>query len=470
MSLSILLKNSSFVLSKRLVGSVATAHDVLKANGEISAVSELKNGLKIASHTSHKNTATVGVWIDSGTRYENDDNNGVASLFEHIIYSGTTKRTAAQLQNELAKIGARLKSFTSREHTAYYAECLSGDVEKVVEILADVMRNFKLEDSKIEEQRAHLKQKVEDLDNDYKASVFDNLHKTAFQGTSMSLPLLGSHASLDKITKKDILEFVDDHYKPVRMVLTGAGNVDHEQLTKLGEKYFGDLNNEYKQKIPSSSGVRFTGSEFLYRDDSYPHVYGAVAVEGVPRSHIDALALQIAQTHVGSWYQGHPLSINHPSPLVQRLCTNPELIKFEAFNFNYDHTGLFGVYLEARGDDDFPLNLIVTRVQKEWKHLAYGITDDQADRSKNLLKTNLFQLLENNTNLANHIASEVLSTGKITSLDVLERKIHYVDSAAIREAVSRHVYDRDLAVAAVGRTEAWPGYCPLRFGMSWWRL
>lgn len=204
------------------------------------------------------------------------------------------------------------------------------------------------------------------------------------------------------------------------MVLTGAGNVDHEQLTKLGEKYFGDLNNSYKNKIPQSSGVRFTGSEFLYRDDGYPNCYGAVAVEGVPRSHIDALALQVeqknlilikkfkvAQAHVGSWYRGHPLSVNHPSSLVQRLCVNPELIKFEALNFNYDHTGLFGLYFEAHGHDDNYLHIIISRVQKEWKHLAYGITEDQADRAKNQLKTNLFQSLESNTNLANHIAIEV---------------------------------------------------------------
>lgn len=81
------------------------------------------------------------------------------------------------------------------------------------------------------------------------------------------------------------------------MVLAGAGNVNHAELEKLGMKYFGDLSNDYKRKIPEkTSGVRFTGSEFLYRDDSYPHCYGAIAVEGVPRSHIDAIALQVG-TH-----------------------------------------------------------------------------------------------------------------------------------------------------------------------------
>lgn len=116
---------------------------------------------------------------------------------------------------------------------------------------------------------------------------------------------------------------------------------------------------------------------------------------------------KVVQANVGEWNQGHFLSVNHPSPLVQRLCTNPELIRFQAFNINYQHTGLFGLYFEAHGNDDYNLHIIASRVQKEWKHMAYGITEDQADRAKNIMKTNLFQNLENNTQLANHISAEV---------------------------------------------------------------
>lgn len=77
------------------------------------------------------------------------------------------------------------------------------------------------------------------------------------------------------------------------MVLTGVGGIEHQQLSDLAEKYFGDLKNEYKQKIPIKSGVRFTGSEFLYRDDTYPLMYGAIAVEGVPVGDIDEIPLLV---------------------------------------------------------------------------------------------------------------------------------------------------------------------------------
>lgn len=97
------------------------------------------------------------------------------------------------------------------------------------------------------------------------------------------------------LTKDDILNFVDDHYKPARMVLTGVGGVNHTQLTELSEKYFGHLKNEYKRKIPEKTGVRFTGSEFLYRDDSYPLMFGAIAVEGVRRADLDYIPLMVGR-------------------------------------------------------------------------------------------------------------------------------------------------------------------------------
>lgn len=86
---------------------------------------------------------------------------------------------------------------------------------------------------------------------------------------------------------------MDDHYKGSRVVIAAAGGVDHSQVNAFATKYFGDLSNEYKRRIPSPRGVRFTGSEFVYRDDSMPLLWGAVAVEGVDQGHPDALALKV---------------------------------------------------------------------------------------------------------------------------------------------------------------------------------
>jgi len=290
---------------------------------------------------------------------------------------------------------------------------------------------------------------------------------------SHSLTPLGMIDTVERLTKKDVEDFVDDHYKAARMVLTGVGGVDHDQLTGLAKKHFGDVGNKYARAMPNprdTQGVRFTGSELMYRDDYYPYLFAALAVEGVSRSHSDYLPLQIASQAVGQWDRTHRVSSTSPSKVVQLLDATSGLQSFENFSLSYNSTGLFGVYFVADGDDEKKVCDVLSVLQGQWKHLAYGVTKEELNRAKNSLVTNLFLELENNSRLANHVATEVLSCGKITPLHQLERKIHYTDVSTVRDAVMRHVYDRDIACAGIGLTEAWPEYMLVRGGMSWWRL
>eukprot|EP00965_Chrysotila_dentata_P245040 6206324-Pleurochrysis_carterae.AAC.1 len=104
-------------------------------------VSVLQNQLRVASENSGGSTATVGVWIDTGSRYESDSNNGVAHFLEHLAFKGTAKRTQRAFEIEVENMGAHLNAYTSREQTVYYAKVLKKDVPKAVEILSDILLN-----------------------------------------------------------------------------------------------------------------------------------------------------------------------------------------------------------------------------------------------------------------------------------------------------------------------------------------
>jgi len=333
-----------------------------------------------------------------------------------------------------------------------------------------VMRNTKLDSQAIEEKRAVLLKRLEEKEQDRRETLMEMLHMTAFQGNPMAMSPDGNDKTIKSITREQISNFADDHYKPVRMVLTGVGGVDHAKLEGLAQKYFGDLDNQYKRQTATQGSVRFTGSEFLYRDDNIPYAYGAVAVEGVPRGHLDELALKIGSMYVGGWDRSQAASHNYPNTLAQEVTGNHEIEAFNSFSLNYANAGLFGVSVVCHGEVDEPIAEFMASVLDQWKRLCYGVTEEELDRAKNALKTNLFEQLESNTGLANHTATEVLATGKMTPLHVLERKIHYTDASAVREAMSRHIYDRDVAVAGLGKTEAWTQYYMLRSAMSWWRL
>uniref|UniRef100_A0A915E2D4 Uncharacterized protein n=1 Tax=Ditylenchus dipsaci TaxID=166011 RepID=A0A915E2D4_9BILA len=452
MSVQLLLKNlGKFPSVRHASSAIASVQEVLKDNGSESNLTSLSNGFHVASYSDNKGIATVGVWVDSGAKIENSDNNGVASLFEHLLYSGTQKKSGQQLQNELAKVGARLSSFSSRDHTAYYAQCLASDVDKVVDILADVIQNTNFTDAQIEEQRSVVLKKMDEFESNYREVTFDNLHKTAFQGTPYSLSPLGSKEIVEKLTKKDIQDYVDDSYKGARMVLAGAGGVDHDALVRLAEKHFSGVGNGYNRKVPDpglKAGTRFTGSEFAYRDDSYPHLFAALAVEGVPRNHPDYLALQIASQAVGQYDKSTQMSGNAPSQLAQKISAQKSVVAYDNFSLSYDTAGLFGFYFVSDGHCADETHTTLCTILREWKHLANGVTDKELVRVKNQLITNLFSRLETNTALANYIATE----------------------ASVQGAMTRHAYDRDFAISSLGLADALPDWLIIRYSMSSWRL
>uniref|UniRef100_A0A183BP07 Cytochrome b-c1 complex subunit 2, mitochondrial n=1 Tax=Globodera pallida TaxID=36090 RepID=A0A183BP07_GLOPA len=469
----------------RSLSQLPNTHEVLRDRGDAAGLSQLKNGFRVATFDNGRPTATIGVWLNAGSRSESVANSGVSALFEGLVHKGSKKRNSLQLQTELAKLGAHLRSFTSREHSAFFVECLKSDTDKVVELLADAVLNVNTEASKIEEQRAVALDRLEKAEKgNIRGSVFDNLHATAFQGTPLGLSPLGTTNSLKEMTKETVTNFVDDILKASGMVLTAVGGVDHEKISKLAEQHFGHLGNSYARKVLPhvapmnhtghenihTRGYRFSGGEFHYRDDYYPAMYGAVAVEGIGRGHLDYVAMLVANSCVGKWDRSFAASFNAPSPVIQNVASNDDLLAFENFNISYDITGLFGFYIVMKGEDDDLSGSATRAVLRAYKHLAMGITEEEVDGAKNALKTNLFLGLEDNSQLANHIALEVLSSGKITPLHELERRIHFVNAGAVKEAVSRHVYDRDIAVAAIGRIEAFTPYFELRYAMSWWRL
>jgi mitochondrial-processing peptidase subunit beta len=93
-------------------------------------ITRLSNGLRVASENSGIATATVGLWIDAGSRFENDRNNGVAHFLEHMAFKGTKSRSQTELELEVENMGAHLNAYTSREQTVYYAKCLSKDLHR----------------------------------------------------------------------------------------------------------------------------------------------------------------------------------------------------------------------------------------------------------------------------------------------------------------------------------------------------
>lgn len=447
--------------------STAVGYKQALVNVPPTRVTVLDNGLRVATEDSGAATATVGLWIDAGSRYEHSKNNGVAHFLEHMAFKGTSKRSQTDLELLVENMGAHLNAYTSREQTVFYAKCLANDVPVAVEILADIIQNSSLAEPEIERERGVILREMQDVESNLQEVVFDHLHATAFQGTPLGQTILGPTKNIKKISKADLQQYINSHYQPGRMVLAGAGGVDHDKLVQLAQKLFGGLKNKVTSDVTEITPCRFTGSEIRVRDDSMPLAHIAIAVEGAGWCDADNIPLMVANTLIGAWDRSQGGGLNNASYLARAASVSNLCHSFQSFNTCYKDTGLWGIYFVAE-----PLQIedILYNIQGEWMKLCKSVTEAEVDRAKNLLKTNMLLQLDGTTPVCEDIGRQMLCYNRRIPLHELDARIDSVTAQNVRDVCYKYIYDQCPAVAAVGPTEGLIDYTRIRSGMYWLRV
>lgn len=310
-------KNELIFIFQRFKSSHAADYKAAIVNVPPTEVSVLSNGLRVATENSGATTATVGLWIDAGSRYEDPRNNGVAHFLEHMAFKGTAKRSQTDLELQIENLGAHLNAYTSREQTVYYAKCFSKDVPQLVEILSDIIQNSKLDQSDIERERSVILREMQEVESNLQEVVFDHLHATAYQGTPLGQTILGPVENIQSITKNHLQNYIDTHYKSSRIVLAAAGGVNHNDLVSLAEKHLGKLDNTFDGEVPVLTPCQYVGSEIRARDDSIPLAHVAIAVEGCGWTNPDNVPLMVANTLIGAWDRSQSGGIHDSSNLAR---------------------------------------------------------------------------------------------------------------------------------------------------------
>lgn len=442
-----------------------------KVNVPETVVSTLPSGMKVATESIGSPTCTVGLWIDVGSRYETANNNGVAHFLEHMFFKGTQKRSRNQLELEVENMGAHLNAYTSRETTVFYAKCLSKDVEKAIEILSDIVQNSKLDEQEIERERDVILREMEEVETNLQEVIFDHLHATAFQGTPLGRTILGPTANIKSMRRKDLTNFIQMHYSPGRIVLAGAGGIDHQQMKDLGEKYFTHLGRTdeplLERDVSLKEPCRFTGGDVRIRDDLMPLCHVALAVETCGWKNADNIPLMIGNMAIGNWDRSMMGGKDLVSGLAVRFANQPAAHSFMSFNTNYSDTGLWGAYFIGEGPRMMEITDYVVR---EWIALCTKITDQEVERAKNILKANLRLQLDGTTPICEDIGRQMLAYGRRVPLEEFEYRIDNVNAAKVREVCTKYIYDRCPALAAIGPAVAVPDYASLRSEFYWLRL
>ncbi|KAH1092265.1 hypothetical protein J1N35_019522 [Gossypium stocksii] len=443
-----------------------TSHTHILSSPE-TKITTLPNGLRVATEsTLSSRTATVGVWIDAGSRFETEETNGTAHFLEHMIFKGTEKRSARELEEEIENMGGHLNAYTSREQTTYYAKVMDKDVFKALDILADILQNSKFEEHRISRERDVILREMEEVEGQTEEVIFDHLHSTAFQYTPLGRTILGPADNIRTITKEHLQNYIQTHYTAPRMVIAASGAVKHEEVVDQVKKLFTKLSSDPTtgSQLVMNEPATFTGSEVRMINDDVPLAQFAVAFEGASWTDPDSIALMVMQAMLGSWSKNAGGGKHMGSELAQRVGINEIAESMMAFNTNYKDTGLFGVYAVAKPDC---LDDLAYAIMYETTKLAYRVSEADVIRARNQLKSSLMLHIDGTSPVAEDIGRQLLTYGRRIPFAELFARIDAVDPSTVKRVANRFIYDRDIAIAAMGPIQGLPDYNWFRRRTYW---
>jgi predicted Zn-dependent peptidase len=412
-------------------------------NDELTKITVLPNGMRVISEVLPRvETAAVGVWVDVGTRYEAPEVNGVAHLLEHMAFKGTTSRSARQLAEEIENVGGALNAWTSREHTAFYARVLAEDVPLASELVADILQHSTFDPDELEKERQVVLQEIGQVMDTPDDLVFDLFQESAYPDQPMGRSILGPEAIVAGMPRTALVDYMVEHYGPSRMVLAGAGKVEHDRLVEMAGRLFRDL--------PASPGTdaepaRYRGGSRLeYRKD-LEQVHVCVGWAGIPWDDPDQYALQVLSTALGGGMS---------SRLFQEARENRGLCySISTFTAAFADSGLLGIYA---GTGAKQLKQLMQVAADETAALVAEPGAGEVARARAQLKAGLFMSLESCSAVCEEIARHLLCFGRRIPTSEIVAKLDAVDVEAVRRIGRRVLSAGEPTVTALGPVRRLP--------------
>ncbi|MDH4204698.1 MAG: insulinase family protein, partial [Desulfobacteraceae bacterium] len=232
----------------------------------------LANGIKVITRKMpHLRSVSMGVWVNVGARDESPVESGLSHFIEHMIFKGTKKRTAFQIAKEFDAIGGHTNAFTSTENTCYHAKVMDTHLDTMVDILSDVFLNSLFDDKEVENERAVILQEIgmaEDNPDEY-IHILSGMN---FWGkNSLGRSVLGSRENIKKFNSDTIKKFFHRFYQPERIVVSAAGNLDHNHFMDIAGPVFESIQpgNDLSERITPDGHCKV---DIHYKDLEQVHI------------------------------------------------------------------------------------------------------------------------------------------------------------------------------------------------------
>jgi len=404
-------------------------------------VTTLANGLRVASLAMpHVATVAVGLHVDTGARMERAAHNGVAHLFEHMVFKGTTTRSARAIAEEIEDVGGALNAYTARDMTVFHARLLGEDLPLGVALIADLVMNPRFDAAEIDRERQVVLQELGEARDTPDDIVFDHLQEAAFPGQPLGRSILGSETSLAGLDGAALRDWLATHYRGGSCVVVAAGAVDHAHLVALAEAALGGLPSGTR---PPLETAHFAATEIHDRRRfEQAHLTLGLPAPGHHDAGFDAAML--FTTAVGGGMS---------SRLFQELREERGLAySIYASTTAYVDTGLFAVYLATAKRDAARAVALAEAVLAQ---TASGLEMDELRRAKAQLRAGLLMSLESPGGWAEYVARQLLVHGRVAPPAEIIGRIEDCSLDQVRAAgaamLSAPFARADVGAAAVKR-------------------
>jgi predicted Zn-dependent peptidase len=396
----------------------------------------LPSGLRLVTEAMpHVRSVTVGVWLKRGSRHESDAEAGVAHFVEHMLFKGTTSRSAQVIAQTIDSIGGQLDAFTAKEYAGYYIKVLDEHLPLAIDLLADMVMRPALSPADIEREQGVILEEikmVEDAPDDLVHEVFV---QQFWDRHPLGRPILGTPDTVRSLTAPLLRAYFERTYLAPNLVITAAGHLDHARLRDLVARAFGEL--------PVSAGTVDEAPPavtpgLIVREKDIEQSHVCLGTMAYPHAHADRHAIVVLNTILGG---------SMSSRLFQHIREDRGLAYAVWSNvIAYSDAGALTIYAGCAVDrvhEVIDLTLIELAAMRD-----RPVDPEELQRAKDHLKGSLMLSLENTSSRMSQLARQELMFGHQFTLDDLLGSIDAVTAGDVLR-VSQDLFRDGAAVATV---------------------
>lgn len=407
---------------------------------------KLKNGIRVITvPLPNLESATVAVWVKTGSRQEGDKIAGLSHFLEHMVFKGSKKRpTAKEIAEAVDAIGGEFNAATSKDWTNFYIKARTGHIDTAFDVLSDMVLNPILAPEEIEREKGVIVEEIRMYEDTPMLQIGNVFEQIMFEGSTLGRDISGSEKTVRGLTKDDFDKYRNLHYYPENILVTVAGSVDEKGVRKLAQKYFGSLRSKGKNGVKGFQAKQ-TKPRVKLHPKKKEQAHFILGFRGEGRSYAGKYAQAVLSTILGGG-------------MSSRLFTEVRERRGLAYSVNssierYDDTGYLATYA---GVDPKRIDEAISVVLDQHyalSDLRLPISKKELEKTKEFLKGHLALSLEETKDINYFFADQELFLKGIKTPEEVYKAIDKVSIEEILEEAKKLFVPQNLNLAIIGNYE-----------------